>query len=530
MTGTQEGGRAWLWSLVAARPGRRGRLASAGWLAAILAVAVVDAPPPASTGVLVNDLHAQFALEIALHRAVDGVPSHVEWPALGRMPGAAFYEALGDRPLRAALPAAIATDPASPRLPRGPVHNGENGLTFLEAVLLRLRPDLGLIGLRDALVAVRLALIALFGFAALRAGASPLLAWVLVHGAVEVGVAIASFKELTQFTLLQPALAAHVALLGAALSHATGRRPGAALAAHGAAGFATVALGHLRSSYYGLALGLLVLELAAAALLLRRRGRTPRAAALAAAAAAGGLTFHLVFVAPLATLPEGTHGEGIHHQVFHPLVIGLGVPPDTKVAAAEGLRWDDTVGAAIAKRIDPGAPYLGPRYEAALRRYYVDLWRRAPRDMLAAYATKAWMAGSCVAWDGPVIFGSFETHGPLAVLLRAARIVPGGPVWLALFLGLAAGGAWRLVRGRDPLASFLVVGCALAAAGLLVESAAVASTFNTQYHGFLAWAEAGLVVLALQVGLGRLQSRAIDQRASSPASASSATGDGSHRP
>jgi hypothetical protein len=67
--------------------------------------------------------------------------------------------------------------------------------------------------------------------------------------------------------------------------------------------------------------------------------------------------------------------------------------PTTALARREGIKWRDSAGDALARRVDPSATYLGPSYERALFRYYWSLWLRAPAEMAALYVWKFDIAG-----------------------------------------------------------------------------------------------------------------------------------------
>ena len=60
----------------------------------------------------------------------------------------------------------------------------------------------------------------------------------------------------------------------------------------------------------------------------------------------------------------------------------------------EGIEWNDPVGLALARRVDPDVTYLGPGYERALFTYYRQLWQREPRAMARVYWEKLWSASA----------------------------------------------------------------------------------------------------------------------------------------
>src|SRR5262249_44260309 len=83
----------------------------------------------------------------------------------------------------------------------------------------------------------------------------------------------------------------------------------------------------------------------------------------------------------------GRAGNYWYHPIAHPIVLGLALP-ETPFSHREGIRWDDSVGLELARRMIPEATYLGPLYEKGLWRYYFHLWKEFPRDVLGVYAAK----------------------------------------------------------------------------------------------------------------------------------------------
>src|SRR4051812_19499566 len=108
--------------------------------------------------------------------------------------------------------------------------------------------------------------------------------------------------------------------------------------------------------------------------------------------------------------------------------MGVSVP-STAFSEREGVKWDDNVGYAPAKRIDPALSYLGPGYEAALRTYYFGLWREHPSEMLRIYRLKIHELGGTLA-------ALVDTFFQVPRLTRAfAIVIPRGFAW---FLGVLA--------------------------------------------------------------------------------------------
>lgn len=156
--------------------------------------------------------------------------------------------------------------------------------------------------------------------------------------------------------------------------------------------FAGVALDltvNLRTSY-GVAFGVGLLISAAAGLLTLALTKAPirRIAfcfAAAAAAFVASTAANRVMFSSFRAADVGSEVE--YHLFWHPVVLGLAVP-GTDFTKAEGIRWSDSVGVELAKRIDPQAGSDGLRYEAALKSYYVSLWREHPKEMIGVYLTK----------------------------------------------------------------------------------------------------------------------------------------------
>lgn len=80
-----------------------------------------------------------------------------------------------------------------------------------------------------------------------------------------------------------------------------------------------------------------------------------------------------------------------YHAIAHPLVLALGIP-ENSLSRREGIVWNDSVGPTLAQKIDPQTTYLDKSYEKALFIYYIDLWKRYPKEMLNIYFQKWKMA------------------------------------------------------------------------------------------------------------------------------------------
>jgi hypothetical protein len=233
---------------------------------------------------------------------------------------------------------------------------------------------------------------------------------------------------------------------------------------------------NLRTSY-GITMGLEIL--ATLVFLLAYRIRRMRDLGLAAGLlAAGVVAFHIAFIKPLAA---GTGYNYSYHSVWHPIVLGLDLPRN-QFAEALGIEWNDAVGLELAKKIDPSVIYLGPTYDASLRKYYFSLWAAHPIQMIHLYLYKAFTFASVF----PKPFHTLNT------------VVTNGYVW---FYSLFALGALLFAAIRDSrhfcgLAMITICGVAL----LSLEQVIVIPEYYPGYQaGLLAGylAAAAFVISAL---------------------------------
>jgi hypothetical protein len=121
--------------------------------------------------------------------------------------------------------------------------------------------------------------------------------------------------------------------------------------------------------------------------------RTLRATSELAVFVLGLWTFHATYIKPLRESPTARS----YHLIAHPLVLGLATIPNP-IAVREGIRWDDSAGEALARKIDPTATYQGEHYEAALFTYYVKLWLYDPAGMVAIYKAKLFRTTDELFW------------------------------------------------------------------------------------------------------------------------------------
>ena len=132
------------------------------------------------------------------------------------------------------------------------------------------------------------------------------------------------------------------------------------------------------------------------------------------------------------------------HPVAHPIVLGLGVPPN-ELSEDEGLGWYDGVGIELAERIEPGSTKNWNDYERVMWGYYFGLWQDRPLDMTRTYLIKAHTAG--VSQAGHLRSLGIGWISPLSLM----------PSGIILGLVLVALSVWSLLkRLDDPLQTFLL--------------------------------------------------------------------------
>jgi SAM-dependent methyltransferase len=370
---------------------------------------------------------------------------------------------------------------------RSPIANNENSLMLTEAWLLRLLPRLSLTGLSRILLGLQVVMLAVFCFALLRSGAGVL----MCAGILQIGIAILLKTRIGLEVAEYPFLACLVALLVG--MYMLMFRPGSARALASfvvAAGVITAYASNMRTSYLPISLGFFGAWLAGALSdeeSLQRRVRGAVAAVLLFAA--GYATFHYSFV-PRVASPIGS----AHHPIAHPLVLSLAIPSNP-LAEREGIEWEDAVGERLARRVNPSVSYLAPGYEAALFDYYIQLWRRYPREMFVIYARKWQIAGTRVVAEA----AKGEWNWLTAAVLSVLAIVPSGVWFLTIFLTAACVSFATYLRFRAPL---LLGGCLLAIAGtfLLAETAIIMPSYALMYHQSLLLVS-GVLTLAAAQGL-----------------------------
>ncbi|MEQ1931218.1 MAG: hypothetical protein ABL957_11925 [Parvularculaceae bacterium] len=184
---------------------------------------------------------------------------------------------------------------------------------------------------------------------------------------------------------------------------------------------------NLRTSYgAAFAIGLLLSALAGLALLWRRRASSARIAsrvAVIAIAIGSSMAANAFIFKSFRAADAGSEIE--YHLFWHPVVLGLAVP-GTEFTRTEGISWSDAVGVDLARRVDPDVGTDGLTYEAALKTYYLSLWREHPKEMVEVYWRKLGTFGADHAeflarhrFSG--FLSDWNLHGaPLVLLIGAA--------------------------------------------------------------------------------------------------------------
>ena len=432
---------------------------------------VVSVPAP-----LAPDTHAQLSLETAINREFCGVDSFST-----RSLAAALLrdQRANDIPIRDLIRREYGTVYRYCQSPSWTFVNSENSLMLLELWCLRLAPRLSFARLAAWLLIMKSAVLLLFAAVLITAGGSDLLASALiVLGAWTMRQMSDRATGIHSFMFVQILLM--IAIYVLALRFAPRR--------HGVWG-ATIALltgvfsafaTNMRTSYLPLYVAFFLMFLiyylrhSASARIIIIRG-----IALSAVFAIGYIAFQYVCIT--RHLPERVTYNSSYHPIAHSLVLSLALPPNP-LSNREGIMWEDAVGLRLARRVNPAATYLGPEYEPALFRFYFELWRREPFDMLRLYRDKFKMAGKDMIdrMAGP----NAATPRAIATVLWPLTWAPNG-LWLlaaCIVTGVAtARRAW--VTGS--LLATVVVFMSVAGTMLLVESGMIVSHFAMMYHNYL---------------------------------------------
>ncbi len=267
----------------------------------------------------------------------------------------------------------------------------EASMVVVESAILSLRDRITVAGLAWALTWIAVAEIAVFTWALMTLRWPLVFAGACAAAALYVTALLGTSAMYTQYRLMLPTMLLGIGFGSLCLAANVQRRLVALLIVAFVLGVWVAFAGNLRTSLYPPAVGVSVLFVAGAASDLARRGMARRrvAATIAAtltAVLAGALAFDVSYIAP----QRASEGYS-YHVAFHPIVIGLAVPPNA-LAARENLEWLDGSALAAARKVDPNVPYLGPGYDRALSRYYFRLWRRYPLEMAGIYWQKLGLA------------------------------------------------------------------------------------------------------------------------------------------
>lgn len=375
-----------------------------------------------------------------------------------------------------------------------PFVNSENSLMLVEAAILSLNPNLSLSQLGQVLHLIKIACLAAFVLLLMDLGSS------LVLGLATLLCGLMLLQSMPDhvysnypffFALVLVSLALH----GFAIRYRWTRGPVGLVAYGVVAGVLSAFVANMRSSYLPVVALFfacaLVEELRARGRVIAWSGRALRAVALATCFIAGFVAFQQGLIT--SRLPEEGRFNAAH-PFGHPLVLALGVP-ENDFSRAQGIRWADEVGPRIADRIDPGVPFLGPRYNAALLRYYTSLWRSHTREMIGVYYLKFSVSGADML---RVLRGSPGLVGlGVSVLLAPLGLLPSGVWLLGLYVAITLG-AFAFYYRRDEPAALSLALLSLAACLMQVESGLIFSVFVKQYHNYSAFYALFLSLLGVQ--------------------------------
>jgi hypothetical protein len=393
----------------------------------------------------------------------------------------------------------MATYCASLTIPR--VDN-ETSLMWLMRAVLWMNPGTSTAGIGARLAAIRLAIVVVLCFALSRAGASVFLTVSVAVATCAVLRALAPYQyNNNPFILSLPLLL--VGLYALCIVDLDPRRVGRVAVAFAGLGGLTAFCVNMRTSHTPIYIAMFVVFVIA--WVRSPSPASPRVAPITAGIAVASYVTavaagHALLVRPM----ERLGGEGIvHHTIAHPLVLALATP-ENDLSRREGLKWDDLNGLEVARRIDPAATYLSYGYERALTRYYLNLWRTHPRDMIEVYRLKFAEAGGGVVQEAVHLL---EHAGlPVRVGRRLAAVDVSGFVLFGATIATGVLG-WMLHRRRGSAVGFAWVLISVGAAGTILEAALIMPRFYIFYHSVLLWYVLVTPVAGLQLALDSLHSR-----------------------
>lgn len=386
-----------------------------------------------------------------------------------------------------------------------PFVNSENALMRIEALLLRLNPDLSVDGIAQWLYRIKLLFIAAFVLLLMAAGASVALGLATFLCGLMLLQSMPEFVYSTYpffFAMVLLAVAVH----GLALQWSWTSRAGGQVAFAIAAGLLAGFIANMRTSY----LPIVSAFFAAVLVDIWRHGAPAWPSRMLSTA-----TLIAAFVAAFVAMQAGVITRGLpedrynaSHPFAHPLVLAIAVP-GSEFSRAQGIEWSDAVGPRLAERVDPGVPFLGPRYNAALLKFYRSLWRQHTREMAGVYVTKFSLAGANMI---EVLRSSPGAVGfAVSALLLPLALLPNGILLMLLYAAITIA-AFRVYVKRRSIAAFTIALLSMAALFLQIETGMIFSMFVKQYHSYSAFYVLFISLLAVQ-GLANAVSARAGRRA-----------------
>jgi hypothetical protein len=493
--------------LALSAPGTRGWLRSLAYLLPVAAITLyVHSNLYTGTQIPTTTAHPEQSVNVALNAAYCGKPQMYaqRYSAQNFLSG---RPDLMSKPFRNVIAAMAGSLDNYCHYANEFVVVSENSLMWLMRLALwqnvHLTPD----QLGDFLGGVRVAMLLVFGFALLRTGSSILftLASLVVAGGVlrSLGVRDSIYPFVTAMPLL------NAGLYGVAMSVPAIRRGGVwswvfALAM----GILTAFCASMRTVHLPMLFAMFGMFLLAMFVM---RDRARAMAAISKGLVAGAVAFLVgyyaylaVFVNPLRISSDPGVSNYVYHTFAHQLVIGLGVP-ENEFATREGIKWDDMVGFALAKRAMPKVIYLGPDYEAALLKYYRGLWREHPGEMLGVYAIKARSNG----------VGVFESVAGIGEWYYVPRVfgdtlhkITNGFAIMAMVLAAFLAALWQYLKSGQPRVLVMAL-VSLAALTSLAEGFITFSTFVGIYYSIVLFFMFFLAFVLIQAAADAVAAKAL---------------------
>jgi hypothetical protein len=447
-------------------------------------------------GKVFTDGHALASLELAMARAYCGPPS--SFSSTIRIPfDVRDHMELRTVSLRTLVERKAGTVEDYCRSVRQPFVNNENSLMLLETAILRVWPGMSVSQMGEALHLIKIATVGVFVLLLIDLGASLLFAAGLLLWSVTV-LLMMQDQIYSNYPFVFVTVLALAAFYGFALKYRWARGSfGLALSAL-AAGVLSAFMANMRTSYLPVAmlfvLCFVVADLTSGSAPIVSRIRAMRAAAFGACFVVGYAALQYGMITRFLQ-PEASHVA--RHTIGHPLVLSISVP-ENEFSRREGITWLDEVGRQKALSVDPTAAYLGPKYDGALLRYYANLWKSYPRDMLRLYGLKFSVAGMDmigVLRGSPGLDGRIVHH-----LLTPVSHLPNG-LWLfALYLA-AATGTMALFLISGSVAAFIAALLSGAAVLAHIEAGVIYSLFIVHYHNYLIFYVVFLSAAVLQAAV-----------------------------